>query len=33
MRYDPNGREARVFVKALGAWFCRECLREVEESA
>ena len=29
----PCDREAQVFVKDLGAWFCRECLREVEGSA
>ena len=29
----PCDREAHVFVKDLGAWFCRECLREVEGSA
>ena len=29
----PCDREAQVFVKRLGAWVCRECLREVEGSA
>ncbi len=28
----PCDREAQVFVKELGAWFCRECKKEVGKS-
>jgi hypothetical protein len=28
----PCDREGQVFVEVLGAWFCRECLREVAAS-
>ena len=26
----PCDREAQLFVKELGMWVCRECLREVD---
>ncbi len=29
----PCDREGQVFVKEFGAWFCRECKKEVEGSA